>query len=129
MAKKSLRDIAIEVSKMGYTIELLRDKTTDGDYIYLAVNPELEGCMAQGETPEEAVANLEEVRVDYFEHLLEFDLPIPGPGLTETKDTAAASISRPTVKNITFPGFEEYLTQVVQPDAREKLFSVTPTST
>jgi len=125
---KTLREKATELSKMGYTTELLRDKTTDGDYIYIAVNPELEGCMAQGETPEDAVANLEEVRIDYFEHLLEFNLPIPSPGLTETKDTAAASISKPTIQNITFPGFEEYLTQVVQPDAREKLFSVTPST-
>lgn len=125
---KTLKEKAIELSKMGYTTELLRDKTTDGDYIYLAVNPELEGCMAQGETPEDAVANLEEVRVDYFEHLLEFNLPIPSPGLTETKDTAAASISNPTIQDITFPGFEQYLTQVVQPDAREKLFSITPST-
>ncbi len=123
---KTLREKAIELSKMGYTIDLLRDKTTDGDYVYLARHPELEGCLAQGETREEALANLEEVRVDYFEHLLEFNLPIPSPGLTETKDTSAESVSQPNVRNITFPGFEAYSTQAVQANEREKLFSVTP---
>ncbi|SRR3972149_7344083 len=125
---KTLREKALELSKMGYTIELLRDKTTDGEYIYLAVNPELEGCLAQGETREDALANLEDVRVDYFEHLLEFNLPIPNPGLTETKDTAAESVSQGKIQNITFPGFESYLIKAVQPNEREKLFSVTPST-
>ncbi|MGA2505100.1 MAG: type II toxin-antitoxin system HicB family antitoxin [Anaerolineales bacterium] len=125
---KLLREKAIELSKMGYATDLLRDKTTDGEYIFLAVNPELEGCMAQGETPEDAVANLEDVRIDYMEHLLEFNLPIPCPGLTETKDTAAVSITTDTIQNITFPGFEKYLTQAVRPNAPVKLFSVTPSS-
>jgi predicted RNase H-like HicB family nuclease len=123
---KTLRETAIELSKLGYATDLLRDKTTDGDYIFLAVNPELEGCMAQGETREDAVANLEEVRVDYFEHLLEFNLPIPTPGLTQTKDAAAASITNDTVRNITFPGFEEYLPKSIQPNEVERVFSVTP---
>ncbi len=125
---KTLREKAIELSKIGYTTELLRDKATDSSYIYLAVNPELEGCMAQGETPQDALTNLEEVRIDYFEHLLEFNLPIPSPGLTETKYIAAASISQLTIQDITFPGFEKFLTQVVQPDARERLFSVNPST-
>jgi predicted RNase H-like HicB family nuclease len=124
---KTLREKALELSRMGYTIDLLRDKTTDDDYIYLALNPELEGCLAQGETREEALANLEEVRVDYFEHLLEFNLPIPNPGLTETKDSAAKSVSQRVIQNITFPGFEA-LTPAVQPNEREKLFSVTPST-
>jgi predicted RNase H-like HicB family nuclease len=125
---KLRRERAIELSKMGYKIDLLKDKTTEDEYIYLAVNPELEGCMAQGETPQDALANLEEVRVDYFEHLLEFNLPIPAPKQVETSDTAGQSVRQVTVSDITFPGFEAYLTQVVQPNERERLFSVTPST-
>jgi len=128
MAKKTLRERAIELSRIGYTTELLRDKTTDGDQIYLALNPELEGCMAQGETPQDAITNLEEVRVDYFEHLLEFNLPIPNAKPAETRDTVGKNITQTKVYNITFPGFEAYLTQDVQLNEREKLFSVTPST-
>lgn len=121
--KKNLIEQAIEFSRMGYTIEVLRDKTTDGDYIYLAQNPELDGCMAQGETPEEAQNNLDEVRIEYFEHLLEFHLPIPTPNRVETKDIAGSNVSN---QEIIFPGFEGSLNRVIQPNKRETLFSVTP---
>ncbi|MBL1135889.1 MAG: type II toxin-antitoxin system HicB family antitoxin [Chloroflexi bacterium] len=47
--------------------------------MFLARNPELEGCMAQGETPEAAQSNLLEARIDYIYFLLEDGLPVPDP--------------------------------------------------
>ena len=84
---KAVLEKAIELSKLGYIVELLRDKTTDDDYIYLARNPELEGCMVQGLTEEEALANLEQVRVEHIEHLLEHNLPVPLPNHAKATST------------------------------------------
>lgn len=74
-----LRTQAEILAKCLYTTVTFRDKTTDGDYIYVALNPELEGCLAQGDTIAEAQENLREFRIDYIEHLLETEMPIPEP--------------------------------------------------
>lgn len=37
----------------------------------MAYNPDLDGCMAQGFTQEEAIKNLEEARIDYIYDALE----------------------------------------------------------
>lgn len=121
---KTIQERAIELSKLEYIIELLRDKTTDGDYIYLARNPELEGCMAQGLTEEEAIANLGEVRVEHIEHLLEHSLEVPRPN--HAKATSTLSVVTQQVAGVTLPGFEDYLTKVVQANDREILYSITP---
>lgn len=67
------------LAQRGYVSFAFRDQTTDDEPIYVALNPELAGCMAQGETMQEALANLEEVRVEYIEHLIEHELPVPAP--------------------------------------------------
>lgn len=46
---------------------------------YLASNPELPGCMSQGETPDEAVDNLRDARALYIRSLLEDGLDVPEP--------------------------------------------------
>ena len=124
---KTNREKAVELSKLGYTIELLRDKTTDGDYIYLARNPEIEGCMAQGLNEEEAISNLDEARVDLIEHFLNHNIPIPYPNrdLASTQ-TSRENIIQKNLPDITLPGFEDYLTRVVQPNSRELVYSRTP---
>lgn len=121
---KTAQERAIELSKLGYIVELLRDRTTDGDYIFLARNPELDGCMAQGLTEEEALANLEEVRVEHIEHLLEHNLQVPRPN--HAKAASTVSVLTQQVAGVTLPGFEDYLTKVVQPNEREILYSITP---
>jgi predicted RNase H-like HicB family nuclease len=45
------------------------DLATDGSVIYVAEVPELPGCMAHGETPEEAMQNLWEAEELYLEAL------------------------------------------------------------
>lgn len=71
--------LAEKLAARPYTELIMRERTTDDDYIYLASTPELEGCIAQGETLAEAEANLRLFRIDYVHYLLENDLPVPEP--------------------------------------------------
>ena len=124
---KTRQGIATDLSKLGYTIELLRDKTTDGDYIYLARNPELEGCMAQGLSEKEALENLDMIRVEHIEHLLEHHLPIPIPNHAIASSTIRnEDILNREIRNISFPGFELHATRIVQSDERELVYSIDP---
>lgn len=122
---KTIQEQAVELAKLPYTIELLRDKTTDGEYIYLAQNPELEGCMAQGLTEEEALKNLDEVRVEHIEHLLEHHLDVPYPSHAVATSQAGSVVTK-EIPAVTLPGFEDFLTKIVQPNARELVYSKTP---
>jgi predicted RNase H-like HicB family nuclease len=63
----------------GYAIHVAPEETTDGVSVYVARHPELPGCMAHGETPDEAVANLAEARTLYLQDLRDRGLPIPDP--------------------------------------------------
>jgi predicted RNase H-like HicB family nuclease len=62
-----------------YTTDFERDVLSDGQIVYMARNPELPGCKAQGTTIDEAKANLDQARIDYIYALLEENLPIPAP--------------------------------------------------
>lgn len=73
-----------------YSSIVFLDSTTDDEPIYVAIHPELEGCIAQGETILEAKANLETARFDFIEYLLENNLPIPEP-----QDSSTIIISNP----------------------------------
>jgi predicted RNase H-like HicB family nuclease len=62
-----------------YAVEVVPDSTTDGMPCYRASHPELPGCMAHGETPDEALANLEDAKRLYIETLLVKGLEVPLP--------------------------------------------------
>jgi predicted RNase H-like HicB family nuclease len=64
-----------------YPITIERDHLSDGSVVYLARNPELPGCKAQGTSIQEATTNLEKAQVDYIHALLESGLPVPEPSL------------------------------------------------
>lgn len=51
------------------------------DKIYVASVPELQGCMAHGETKEEALKEIEIAKELWIETALEDGLPIPEPAL------------------------------------------------
>jgi len=55
--------------KMNYSLVITPDETTDGKACYLASHPELDGCMAQGETLEDARENLRDAKELYIETL------------------------------------------------------------
>jgi predicted RNase H-like HicB family nuclease len=63
-----------------YVVVIYRDfDPEEGKHYYVAVNPEIVGCMAVGETLDEARQNLNEARVDVIYFLLEDGLPVPDP--------------------------------------------------
>jgi predicted RNase H-like HicB family nuclease len=76
--------LAMELAARPYTEVSFRDRTTTNDYIYVAITPELDGCVAQGETMREALENLRLFRVEYIQHLLENNLNVPDPEWMET---------------------------------------------
>ncbi len=48
-----------EYIELPYSTVVVPDVTTDGEFCYMAYHPELEGCMPHGDTPEEALHNLD----------------------------------------------------------------------
>jgi len=57
------------------------DEYTEGGMCYSATHPELPGCRGQGDTPEEAEADLEEATKLYIESLVEDGLGVPEPNV------------------------------------------------
>lgn len=51
----------------------------DGDWLRQASYPELPGCVAQAQTPIEAIDRLEEQRVRYITDRLQSGQPVPVP--------------------------------------------------
>jgi predicted RNase H-like HicB family nuclease len=79
MGNKAIQ-LAIQLANQGYlAIGLYKPQVNDETPDYIAYNPDLYGCMAQGDTMAEAMANLETARIDYMAHLLDQNLPIPHP--------------------------------------------------
>ncbi len=69
----------VELASRNYAIELLQDEDQEDGQVYLALHPELKGCMAQGSTIEEAIENLKDARIDFIRSLLLDGLDVPQP--------------------------------------------------
>ncbi|CAK7023729.1 type II toxin-antitoxin system HicB family antitoxin [uncultured Phascolarctobacterium sp.] len=67
---------------LAYQLQLTKIQVEDGDG-YLAEIPLLKGCMSDGETPDEAVKNLEEAKKEWLTYMLENGLEIPEPALED----------------------------------------------
>lgn len=76
---KELMKKAKILSSRNYTLTVFEDTLSDGTLIYMAKNPELAGCMAQGETIEKAIENLADARIDYIYDSLEDGMEVPAP--------------------------------------------------
>ncbi|MBI4055149.1 MAG: type II toxin-antitoxin system HicB family antitoxin [Elusimicrobia bacterium] len=63
--------IKVYLSALPFVARVTPDKYGDDRPCYLAEHPELPGCMSHGDTPEEAIANLEDACKLYIEDLLE----------------------------------------------------------
>lgn len=87
-----LREQAETLAAEPYTVETRVDETTRGDSIYLLSHPELPGCMAQGQTVEEATINLADATTEYILSLLEDGLPVPPP-------MVKATVTMPSLSN------------------------------
>jgi antitoxin HicB len=64
--------------KLEYAVRIERLAESDGDG-YLATVPDLPGCMSDGETPEEALKNVQEAIAAWIEAAKESNLDIPHP--------------------------------------------------
>jgi predicted RNase H-like HicB family nuclease len=62
-----------------YLTELWREQDANGTLFWVCDHPSLPGCMAQGESPDEALADLDEARELYLSAMEKHGLPVP-PG-------------------------------------------------
>lgn len=85
---ETFHDKAVLLARRPYPMVITLEPTTEGETVYLARNPDLDGCIAQGETGAEASANLDAFRIDYIEALLESGHPVPEPGTLPTHTTS-----------------------------------------
>lgn len=76
-----------EYMRFPYAVRISTDECGE-EVCYMAVNPELDGCMAQGDTPSEAVRNLEDARQSYIAAAIKRGLPIPLPKMMAVNGTA-----------------------------------------
>jgi predicted RNase H-like HicB family nuclease len=81
----------------GYMTLVIRDVTTSGARCYLAMHPELAGCMATGVSEDEARENLADARQLYISALkrrgLNVPLPYGGMATIGTARSAATATS------------------------------------
>jgi predicted RNase H-like HicB family nuclease len=66
--------------KLEYAVRIERLAESDGGG-YLAIVPDLPGCMSDGDTPEEALKNVQEAIESWIEAAKEWkqDIPKPSP--------------------------------------------------
>jgi antitoxin HicB len=64
--------------KLEYAVRIERLAESDGGG-YLALVPDLPGCMSDGETPEEALRNVQEAIESWIEAAKESKLDVPRP--------------------------------------------------
>lgn len=62
-----------------YPVQVSSDPESDPEIMFLATNPDLDGCMAQGSSEEEALNNLADARIDYIYFLLKRGKQVPEP--------------------------------------------------
>lgn len=116
---------AERLASRNYRVEFERDYLSSGQVVYMARNPNLPGCKAQGATMDEAQANLDDARIDYIYALLDEGLPVPEPLQPLVEQSGNV-----TIINFSFGGTEqndldEILEQVIQPEQREFMFGLT----
>jgi len=78
-------------SKLSYTIIL--DRHDDQGTYWVARGAELPHCIVHGDTPEQAIREIEEVKMDWIQSNLEDGLPIPEP--TSTRYSGEIRIRMP----------------------------------
>jgi|GEM_PF-3908773 len=100
---EQLLEKAKVLASQPYTIQIIQDDSDEDEILYVALNPELDGCLAQGLSVEEAESNLDEFRIEYIAHLLEHNLPVPKPASIQvfmTSNQTAITIPPTPIDNI-----------------------------
>ena|SRR3972149_3138729 len=121
--KDDLMKRAEELAARNYKIAVSEDRTTNGQLIYMAKNPELIGCMAQGSTLEDAIENLRDARIDYIYDSLKDGVGVPDPTPLVEKTLNTSGILRSEDFIITkVVTFDEPMGEAVQPSHRKQLY-------
>lgn len=103
------RTKAEKLAARPYVIETQPSETTENEPSCVAYVMELDGCMGQGKTKEEAISDVKLAMVDFIETLLDYDQPVPEPNRPHTVTVAAANIiiltdrdvdERPTTRRV-----------------------------
>lgn len=79
---EKLEEQARKLASQPYHILIAREEIEEGKYVFVLSYVELPGCIAQGDTLEEAVAELEEVTYEYILGYLEDGVEVPAPYAT-----------------------------------------------
>lgn len=87
--KTDRRNKAEQLASRPYVIEAQPSETTDGAPSWVAYVMELNGCIGQGETKEEAIADVKLAMVDFIETMLEYEMHVPAPKQTPTVSTGS----------------------------------------
>ena len=74
-----------------YDIETQASETTENEPSHVAYVMELDGCMGQGKTKEEAIADVRLAMIDFIETLLDYEEPVPEPRRPHTVTIAGAA--------------------------------------
>lgn len=86
-----------EHATLGYDVTVVPE-VVEGQTIYVARNPDLPRVMSQGSTPDEALANLEDVRREYLVDMAAAGVPVAPP-----KTTPRSIIQKATSQPIEVP--------------------------
>ena len=115
------RDEAERLASLPYSVLVLRDSTTNGEPIYLAINPELDGCMAHGKTSEAAIENLKEARIDYIQvQLLSGDsIPVPAAMKVEFTNSPEPIMFLTSYKAQKTAPLSNIIVDIAQPEHRQ----------
>jgi predicted RNase H-like HicB family nuclease len=121
----------------GYTTTISEDTLSDGTKVYLTEHPELEGCMTQGDSVDQALNDLKQVTVDFIYYLLEDGLEVPNPISSQTITGGSGSKAKlvdlgpivtftPKDEELSRAEVEEIFDEIVQPEHRKTImqFSV-----
>lgn len=84
---KRNKDLGYYLS-LSYPIELRRDPGHGGVFVF---HPDLEGCMAEGSTEQEAITNLADSRELWLEARLASGFPVPEPRISQETGHRRAS--------------------------------------
>ena len=72
------------IDARAYRYIIRREQSTDGEDLFVARDPSLPGCMAHGETAQEALENLAEARRLYLADLADTPGPAAARHIDET---------------------------------------------
>ena len=107
-----------------YRTEITEEELTSGEKIYIAKNPELRGCMAQGTSHEAALKELTEVRTNYIYFLLVDGLDVPYPGVAHTTE-GTGIFSQVSFKTIAVTGVVSS-GELVDDESMDPIVSLSP---